>query len=416
MTLDCVDTGRAPLPPNEDERLRAVHRQGLLDSDPDPRFDRIARVATHVLRVPIALVTLVDADRQVFTAKCGIDITETSRDVAFCAHTILSDEILEVRDTLKDARFARNPLVLGPPFIRYYIGKPLVDRNGQRLGTVCAIDTAPRPPLDAGLRAVLTDLAGTAMDLMESRLRDLEADNARQQAVRMAAMKDEYLAAMAHELRTPVNAVAGFGELLKATGAEAALSDRQRSYMNTLLESADYLGLLVRETLATQTRERASDGPTMQAVPVAPALSVTKRLMAPLAAKQGLTLTLDKPPDSVCVWGDPLQLRQVLINLVSNAVKYNRPEGRVHLAATPDDKTVSIVCEDTGKGIPEPEIPKLFRPFHRVAANSDGIEGSGLGLRITKRLVMMMGGRISVFSRVNEGSTFTVTLSRAPGP
>jgi signal transduction histidine kinase len=152
----------------------------------------------------------------------------------------------------------------------------------------------------------------------------------------------------------------------------------------------------------------------MAAVSVSRALNATRRLLAPLAAKNNLTFTVEAPDDRVCIWGDPVRLRQVLINLASNAIKYNRSGGSVRLAVEADDNTVEIVCVDTGKGIPDEDMPKLFRAYQRVKANIDGIEGTGLGLRITKRLVMMMGGHISVFSRVNEGSTFTVTLSRAP--
>jgi len=414
MTTDTLDYSPAQLPPNEAERLRAVQRQGLLDTEPEAVFDRVARVTARVLDVPIALITLVDANRQFMAARCGLDASETSRDVAFCAHAILNDDILEVPDTHRDARFARNPLVIGPPHIRYYVGKPLTDEHGYRLGTLCAIDSAPRPRLTSDQRVILTDLAETAMDLLRNRLSALEAEAEHQQTLRMASMKDEYLAAMAHELRTPVNAVSGFGELLRATGAEENLSPRQRDYLNTLLESADYLGMLARETLDSQTPRDSSDGPQMAPVSVSRALNATRRLLAPLAAKNDLTFTVEAPVDRVCIWGDPVRLRQVLINLASNAIKYNRAGGSVRLAVEADDDTVEITCVDTGKGIPEEDMSKLFRAYHRVEANIDGIEGTGLGLRITKRLVIMMGGRISVFSRVNEGSTFTVTFSRAP--
>jgi signal transduction histidine kinase len=414
MTIATLDYTPAPVPPNEAERIRAVQRQGLLDTEPEAAFDRLARITAQVLNVPIALITLVDANRQFMAARCGLDVSETSRDVAFCAHAILNDDILEIPDTHRDARFARNPLVIGPPHIRFYVGKPLSDENGYRLGTLCAIDSAQRPRLTPGQRAILTDLAETATDLLRSRLSALEAEAEHQQTLRMASMKDEYLAAMAHELRTPVNAVAGFGELLRATGAEKNLSPRQRDYLNTLLESADYLGLLARETLESQAPRDPAGGPQMAPVSVGRALTATQRLLTPLAAKNGLTFTVEAPDDRVCVWGDPVRLRQVLINLASNAIKYNRSGGSVRLAVEADDNTVEIVCVDTGKGIPDEDMPKLFRAYQRVKANIDGIEGTGLGLRITKRLVMMMGGHISVFSRVNEGSTFTVTLSRAP--
>lgn len=409
MTAAPLPYTPAPLPPEEAERLAALRRYGLLDADPEAEFDRLARLAARLLNAPIAMVSLVDVNRQFLMARCGLDRRETSRDVAFCAHAILHDDILEVTDAQQDPRFAGNPLVTDPPFLRYYAGKPLVDRTGYRLGTLCIIDTVPRPPLTADQRAVLADLAAVVMDLIENRLRALEAESDRQQAQRVAEMKDDYLATMAHELRTPVNAVSGFGHLLRMSGAEAVLSDQQRDYLNTIVESAEYLGLLIRETLEAQAAQHEGAGVKPEPVRLGPMMASVARLIEPLAARQSVTLEI-AASDEVAVWADPLRLRQVLVNLLSNAVKYNRRGGTVWLSVEGRADEVAILCRDTGKGIPQSELPHLFKAFHRVEANSDDIEGSGLGLRITKRLVAMMGGRISVDSRVGDGTTFTVVL------
>ncbi|MBB4286041.1 GAF domain-containing sensor histidine kinase [Roseospira goensis] len=413
MNADSRGYRSAPLPSDERERLQSLHRYALLDSEPEPALDRLAMLTARLLGVPIALVSLVDAERQVLMARCGLETRETSRDVAFCAHAIHSDDILEIPDTHADPRFAGNPLVVGPPFIRSYAGKPLVDRHGHRLGTLCAIDCVARPPLDAGARATLTDLAATVMDLIEMRAAALDAETERQRAQRMAELKDDYLSAMAHELRTPVTALTGFGQLLKASGAAATLTETQRGYLETIVESAEYLGLLVRETLDTQAEAAHAGGPSAEVVDLGAAMTAVGELIAPLAARQSLTVAVRPPPAEVRVWGDALRLRQVLVNLMSNAVKYNRPEGSVRLSASVEADAVHIVCADTGCGIPAEELPRLFRRYHRVAATSDGIEGSGLGLRITRRLVQMMGGRIVVESQEGEGTTFTVTLLRA---
>lgn len=403
----------APEPPDEHRRLDALHGFGLLDSDPEEDFDRLVILAARLFKAPIALVSLVDADRQFLMARCGLETRETSRDVAFCAHAILDDDILEVPDATSDPRFAGNPLVVGPPHVRYYAGKPLIDGSGNRLGTLCIIDMAPRAPLDPEQRAILTDLAGVVMSMIEIRVRALDAESERQRAQRLAELKDDYLGAMAHELRTPVNAMAGFGQLLKITGAEAALTEQQRDYLNAIVESGEYLNLLITETLQAQALQyHDGGGPCLDGVALAPLVAAVLRLIAPLADKQGVTLEADIP-DAVKVWADALRLRQVLINLVSNAVKYNRKGGRVRLEARETDGDVSIACIDTGKGIPEQDLPRLFRAFQRIESTSEGVEGTGLGLRITKRLVMMMGGRIQVSSQFGKGSTFTVILPAA---
>ena len=403
----------APLPDIEPDRLRALYRTGLLDSDPEQRFDRLAVLAARLLGRPVALVSLVDRDRQFLMARCGVDTRETSRDVAFCAHAILDSGLLEVTDTHLDPRFAGNPLVVGPPFFRSYVGKPLIDGAGFRLGTLCVIDHVPRPPLEPDQRQILSDLARSVMDLIECRARALEAENEYQRARRVMEMKDDYLASTAHELRTPLNAVTGFGQLLKITGAESVLSGKQVEYLNTIVESAEYLAMLVNETLDEQAGGRGGHGLRADAVVLAPVMAASVSLVRPLADRGGVSVTMDAPED-LAAWGDPLRLRQVLINLVSNAVKYNREGGSVHLAAAAGAKpeTVTVTCADTGVGIPEADLPLVFRAYHRVEENSDGIEGSGLGLRISRRLVAMMGGTITVHSQVGKGSTFTVTLDR----
>jgi len=135
---------RAPFPENEARRIEALKELKLLDTKIEDRFERITRIAAAAFDVPIALVTLVDQDRQWFKSRFGLSVTETPRDQAFCAHTILDKDVMIVRDTLLDPRFADNPLVIGEPRIRFYAGYPLTLPNGTSPGTLCLIDTRPR--------------------------------------------------------------------------------------------------------------------------------------------------------------------------------------------------------------------------------------------------------------------------------
>src|SRR5919199_3380376 len=160
---------RAALPHNEPERLRALRRYGILDTPPESAFDRITGLAARLFDVPIVLVTLVDEGRQWFKSCYGLDLRQTEREVSFCAHALLADEVLVVPDATRDPRFADNPLVLGPPDIRFYAGAPLKTPDGFTLGTLCIIDTAPRDGLDAGQAATLVDLAALVMDELELR-------------------------------------------------------------------------------------------------------------------------------------------------------------------------------------------------------------------------------------------------------
>lgn len=155
------------IPENEAERQRALEQTGLLNGSAEARFDRITRLAQRVFSVPIALVSLIDQDRQWFKSSQGLDALETPRDISFCGHTILSSTPLIVEDALKDAYFADNPLVTGGPKIRFYAGVPLHTGSGHRIGTLCLIDTKPRT-FDGEQIGVLRDLATTVEELIQA--------------------------------------------------------------------------------------------------------------------------------------------------------------------------------------------------------------------------------------------------------
>ncbi|WP_136069349.1 PAS domain S-box protein [Modicisalibacter radicis] len=159
---------------DEAERLAALARYEILDSVAEEEFDAITRLAAQLCDVPIALISLVDAHRQWFKSCVGLDAQETPREHSFCTYAIVTDELMEVPDAHKDARFADNPLVVGEPHIRFYAGMPLVVAGGHRLGTLCAIDSRPRC-LDDGQRRALEDLARLAVRLIEQRLQTRHA-------------------------------------------------------------------------------------------------------------------------------------------------------------------------------------------------------------------------------------------------
>jgi diguanylate cyclase (GGDEF)-like protein len=138
-------TLRAPaIPVNEIERLHVLRALALLDTEEEERFDRLTRVATRMFNVPIALVTLVDSERQWFKSCVGLEVKETPRDISFCGHAILGDDILIIPDASKDERFADNPLVTSAPHIRFYAGRPICTPDGFKIGTLCLIDSQPR--------------------------------------------------------------------------------------------------------------------------------------------------------------------------------------------------------------------------------------------------------------------------------
>jgi phosphoribosyl 1,2-cyclic phosphodiesterase len=157
----------APFTSDEDKRLASLHRLQILDTPPDPRFDRLADMAREATGTPIGLVTLVDTDRQWFKAHLGFDATETHRDESMCAHAILGDDVMQVVDALDDPRFADNPAVAGEAHVRFYAGAPLKLRDGSTVGTLCVADRRPRVLNDGQLRE-LRRLAAMVVDELEA--------------------------------------------------------------------------------------------------------------------------------------------------------------------------------------------------------------------------------------------------------
>ncbi|MEE4382258.1 MAG: GAF domain-containing protein [Pseudomonadales bacterium] len=170
-----------PRPLNEAERLAALRGYRILDTQPERAYDDVVAVASHLAGTPIALVSLVDADRQWFKARHGLDAVETPRDLAFCAHTILGDAPLVVEDARQDPRFRDTALVTGEPHIRFYAGVPLRNPEGHRLGSLCVIDREPRQLPDDVLRQ-LERLARLVVDQMQLRLVSTELAEALERA------------------------------------------------------------------------------------------------------------------------------------------------------------------------------------------------------------------------------------------
>jgi PAS domain S-box-containing protein len=251
-------------------------------------------------------------------------------------------------------------------------------------------------------------------DITERRLAEEELRHAKSEAERANRAKSMFLSRMSHELRTPLNAVLGFGQLLELDD----LDDGQRESVTQILRGGTHLMRLINEVLDISRIEAGEMALSLEPVAVADAVGEAVDLVRPMAA--GRTITLALPPSPVVpvfVRADRQRLKQVLLNLLSNAIKYNREGGTVTVACTavaPDRLRLAVA--DTGPGIPADRLDQLFSPFERLGAENSTIEGTGLGLALTRRLVEAMDGTIGVDSVAGEGSTFWVELVQAEAP
>jgi len=658
--------------PDEQRRISLLAELGVLDTAPEPGFDALARAAAALTRCPIALVTLIDGERQWFKAHHGIDLVQTPRRWSFCAHAMHTSELVEVPDARSDPRFASNPYVLGAPWVRFYAGQPLVV-EGIRIGTLCVIDTRPReldatsreglrglgitvssllaerrsrlvsldqqrrlaefamvsgdwlwetddrhrvvwmscayatesavpepwvqgeamadgPVLDdageavepavrlhplldrqrafarvvmqcdlaggahflslsavcrrdaagkwCGYRGIARDIgarveaeqarrvaanvlkalsaqvpglifqllrrpdghmsfpyvsdkirevyeldaaqveadAATAMarchpedaDRLErsiaesaetlglwqqsfrvvlprrglrvlsghaqpERLADggvlwhglitditaqVEASErmqalarARAAAEEVAQMRSEFMSRVSHELRTPLNAILGFAQLLHANGASQS-GEKTVEAATQIAHAGSHLLSLVNDMLDLSSLEAGRLVLDCLPIELEPLVRRCLTMIEPHARQQGVALAVQADPDTPTVAGDARALRQVMFNLLGNAIKFGGSNAmvRIRIVHHRDEREVGVSVIDQGPGIPAEKMSSLFEPFTRIHSGGAAPVGSGLGLSISRRLVLAMRGRLEVSSEAGQGTTFSMRL------
>ena len=402
-------TIRAALPVDVGS-AHAFH-DAMLDAPARPAFEHLVRLIRTALRVPVALITLVESDRQVFAAQCGLpepwaSAGQTPLSHSFCQHVVARGEPLIIRDARLDSR-VRDNLAVPDLGVVAYCGVPLVDDGGATLGSVCAIDTRPRDWTDDDLALLRTVSAqATAEVQLRAQSLQLAEDLDRQRA--LAADRQTMVRLNVHDLRTPLTAMLLGLEVLPRLGP---LNDKQANYLGLAKRNGQALVTMINHLLDIGTVEhRGGEALHLAPCPLRHVVDQAIEQVQDLAAEKQIAIGCDVDGlPSLRADGD--KLVRVLVNLLGNAVKFTREGGRVTVRARPtrdDDGWVQLSIEDTGIGMADGS--RIFEEGVRLDASATTRRSTGLGLTFCKRIVEAHGGRIWFDTTPGVGSTFHLTL------
>ena len=439
---------RYPVAAEDAERISKLKKYQVLNNNEEPAFARLTELAKLFFNMPVVAITFMDEETQYLKSLHGLDgICTTSRKVAICNYTVLSDEVLVLPDLTEDSRFSQNPLVTEAPYLRFYAGAPIImqeDGKTYRLGSLCLMDMQAHHDFTEKDADILAQFAAMAADALKLQDQQRHAKHANE-------MKSEFLANMSHEIRTPMNGIIGMVEML----AETKLSAEQQEYVDNIKVSNEHLLAIINGILDLSKVE--SGKMTIDSIPmnISSLCNEVVSLFAVKARQRSLTLDYHYTEAlSPYIKGDPVRIKQIMANLVNNAIKFTREGGRVtidvkHMENNPcedkygnhksicshelqveqashyntddrgsvkhQDMTLCIEVTDTGVGIKPESLEAIFDAYDQANKSTHRLYGgTGLGLSVCKSLVELMGGYIEVDSAVGIGTTFTVLLPLPP--
>lgn len=371
---------QAPVPKDEKERLASLYKLNILDTPPEARFDAITKLAVSLFKVPISTITLVDSKREWFKSCQGLINREGKRAISFCGHAMLSDNFFIIPDAKKDSRFAKNPMVAGKPYIRFYAAVPLKSADGKRIGAFCIKDYRPRK-FDHKKREMLKYLASWA---------EIEI-NAHELSLALSAREkaEENLAEANDTLRL-------FNKILRHDLLN------QLTLIKFKLDSIG-AGDMTNQSVAlikqiAQLEAGVSKGSTLKPFQVAGFIEGIK----------------DHFPDiqfNIKGEGEVLAdeaFESVIDNIVRNAKVHGKTK-KIAIKIAKKNSSVQISIADFGKGIPSKIKNKLFTEGFKYGPSGN----SGLGLYIAKKNITRYGGEISVLDNKPKGTVFLINLPKA---
>lgn len=391
---------------DEQQRLDELRSYDILDTPAEPHFDEITQLIAAQLDVPIALISLVDQDRQWFKSKVGIQVAETSRDLAFCAHALHHADILMIEDTHADPDFADNPLVTGEPFIRFYAGMPLITPKGHRLGTLCVVDHQVRQ-LSKLEQQTLRVLAKQVMQQIEAKRQLQQLQAATQRLMQMNAEKEQFFSLVARDLRIPFSQLLTYTDQLNVDFETLSATERHH-LLNRLHQTARQTFRSVDNLLQWAMLETNT-------LPFHPTLMSIDRLITPIyqmfaavARSKGIEIRQDIH-QGLRIFADVDMMYALLQHVLSNAIQHTPAGGQVNIRAYAQADRVLIAVSDTGAGMSAEQLQRLFRVDTEWHQHSQ----RGLGLLLCQQYMRKHQGQLLVESTPALGTTLTLSFRDA---
>ncbi|SDS34883.1 sensor histidine kinase [Christiangramia echinicola] len=396
------------VPVNEKERLQALHDLDILDTEAEDAFDNIVEMASLACNKPVALITLLDDDRQWIKSKIGTELCDSERHEAYCAHAINSPgELTLVEDATKDERFKNNPLSLdNGRRIRFYSGIPILTVDNYPLGTLCLLDDKPGN-LSEDQKHVLKKLGKQVEALLDLRIKNTELSRLREELYDHNQILKDFAGMVSHSLKMPLANMVVTADILKKRLSEA-IDETDNDHLNYLKNSGIRLSDYITDILNYYDSSKESYAQSED-------LDLNEHLehvIDLLNITQDCIINL--PDENVLVHTNPSALTQIYFNLLSNSFKYNdKNTVSIDLGFSENPTHYIFTVKDNGIGIPEDRQTEIFKLF--TAHEMDdryGKSGNGLGLSTVKKIVEFLGGKIWVQSEEGQGATFNFTIKK----
>lgn len=387
-------------------RLKALEDYKILDTLPEQMYDDITQIASFVCDMPIALLTLVDEDRQFFKSKVGVLINQTAIEHSVCVYTIRSKEdVFEISDLRDDDRFKNNTLVINDPNIVSYFGVRLENENGIAFGTLSVMSQHDSKFISEEQKEVLKKLAQQVVNLFELRKANNDLILNKEIAKNYLTQMEDFAHTAAHDLRAPLRAVKSFLQLIESKN-ESTQDDKDKKYFKFVFDNVKTMDDLIMSLLEFAK----SDDSLIEEEDIELNSFIAEIYDHLNANSQSNQLLLSNLPT---IHFSKLALGVVFNNLIENALKYKSPDQNVSIevAYEANEFQHEFQITDNGIGIAEEYFELIFKPFKRLHTKSE-YPGSGLGLATVKKIVEKMNGTISVRSVLGEGTTFILTFPK----